>query len=630
MPRGSDDSPRCVRSSRLRASGPFIAALLIAGSVEAATVSPRNVLVLHYNSGVLPANVELDRGLRATIESAPDRPVSIFDEFLDMPRFGGEAFDRTLATFLRDKYAAHPPHVIVVGADDGLAFLLRNREETFPGVPIVHVGVSLRFLRSVSMPPDIVGTAATYDFGGTIEQALRFHPNARRLVLVTGTSQFDRDWERRLRSEVSRFEGRVTPEFLAGLSTRDLLRRLGELGEDSVVVTVGYFQDGNGAQSVPRDTVREMAAASTAPIYSVMSPQIGTGIVGGRMTTFEEMGRHTGATVNAILSGVDPASLHLPESVSSSLHLDWRQLRRWGIDEKSVPADSVVHFRTPSFFEQYRREAFATLLLVLLQAGLIAVLMTERRRRITAELTRDTQYTELAHASRLAVAGELTASIAHEINQPLGAILSNADAAELILESADDRRGALQQILADIRRDDLRASDVIRRLRTLLSRHVVEKRKLDVNDAVRDADSLLRSEARRRKVAIETRLLADEVAILGDPVQIQQVLINLILNAMDAVAGLNEERRVVIVSLSHDDGRASISVKDRGVGISPELQPRLFDSFYTTRKSGMGLGLSISRSIVEAHGGSIRVESRPGEGATFVVELPAAERGEPR
>jgi C4-dicarboxylate-specific signal transduction histidine kinase len=230
----------------------------------------------------------------------------------------------------------------------------------------------------------------------------------------------------------------------------------------------------------------------------------------------------------------------------------------------------------------------------------------------------------LARASRLALAGELTGAIAHEINQPLGAILSNADAGDLLLNSGMDRREELRAVLADIRRDDLRASEVIQRLRDLLGKHVVERKELDLNEVVSDLESIMRAEARRRGVVLEIRRGPAGLAIVGDRVQIQQVLINLVLNAMDAVAEEPEVRRTVVVSVAKGATGAVLAVRDRGRGIAPEHRTRLFEPLFSTKRNGMGLGLSITRSIVEAHGGRIWAESAPDDGTLFQVELPLA------
>lgn len=590
------------------------------------TQETRTVLVLYANVRQLPANLKFDQGLRESILNPADRPVAVFDEFLDLSRFGGEAYVRVLATYLREKYASSPPDVIVVANEEALRFLLDNRTSFFPQVPVVHMSVSRSFLRSIEgLPADVFGVPIEYDFAGTIEQALRWHPRARRLVIVTGTSARDLGWEARLRAEASRYDERVAVEFLAGLPTAKVLERLGQIGDDAVVFTTGYFRDGAGHHYTPHEIAVVLTAAARAPVYAPFNTFIGTGIVGGRMPSYEAMGRQAGQIVNALLDGAAPASLHLPEIMPNALNVDWRQVHRWGIDEKAIPSDAIVHFREPPFMEAHRTEVPIAVVVFLLQAGLIAGLLVERRRRHQAELADQNHRFQLAHASRLAVAGELTGAIAHEINQPLGAILSNADAADLLLEAGGDRRDELRQILADIRRDDIRASEVIRRLRKLLDKREVERQRFHVIEAVTEVESLLRGEARRRGVTMSVRHPAGAVTVLGDRIQIQQVLINLVLNAMDAVAEAPEDRRTVVVSVKRTAAGMVIKVRDRGHGIPSEHLAKVFDSFFSTKGKGMGLGLSIARTLVEAHGGRIRAENDPGGGAVFSVELPAAD-----
>jgi PAS domain S-box-containing protein len=228
----------------------------------------------------------------------------------------------------------------------------------------------------------------------------------------------------------------------------------------------------------------------------------------------------------------------------------------------------------------------------------------------------------LAHASRLTVMGELAASIAHEINQPLSAILSNADAAELLLEADTGRVDEVRRILADIRKDDLRASEVIRRTRALLRHRSLEMDAIDINDAVSDVVRLLDAHAHRRQVAVETELWPGLPAVRGDRVHLQQVLLNLLLNGMEAMADTPNPRRRLTVRTEVNGGGVEVAVTDNGSGIPAATLSRLFESFFTTKADGLGLGLSIARSIVEAHGGRIWAENRPEGGATFRFTMP--------
>ena len=584
-----------------------------------------NVLVIYSNGRLLPANVEGDRGLREALSEGAGPAANVFDEFLDVPRFGGPAFQASMSTYLREKYAAQPPNVIVAAGPEALTFCLVNRSDLFPGVPIVHMAVSEVFLGKLGrLPADVEGIPIVYEFARTIEQALAWHPKARHLVLVTGTSPQDREWEAQLRREVPRLKGGIQPEFLAGLSTPALQQRLAQLKDDTVVFAAGYFRDGDGRDFTPREAVLGMTAVSGAPVYAAFNTFIGTGVVGGYMLDYRGMGRQAALAVKDQLHGTRLAQVPAARAMPNALSVDWRQVQRWGIDEGAIPSGTVVHFREPSLWDAYRREVLIALAIVLVQAGLIGGLIVERRRRQAAVRAERKQRFELVHASRVAMVGELTGAIAHEINQPLGAILSNAEAGEMMLESGAHQPDELRRILGDIRRDDLRASEVIRRLRNLLVKHQVEHQRFNLNEAVGDVESILHAEARRRGVTLDIRLPSPAATMVGDRIQIQQVLINLVLNAIEAVADLPEPRRNVTIEVGKNGNTVSLQVRDRGPGIAPEHLSLLFDSFFTTKSRGMGLGLSIVRTLVEAHGGRVTAENSVDQGAVFSIELPAA------
>ena len=245
--------------------------------------------------------------------------------------------------------------------------------------------------------------------------------------------------------------------------------------------------------------------------------------------------------------------------------------------------------------------------------------ITDRRR--VEEANRN-----LAHVQRLAVMGELTAMIAHEVNQPLGAILSNADAAELLLESSKPPLDEIRKILADIRKNDLRADESIRRIRALLRKREMQMEPLDLNETVSDALRLMAGDALRRRVQIGREFAPGLPLVFGDRACLQQVLLNLIFNGMDAMNETPEPaRRLMVRTRAREDGDVEVAVADCGRGIVPERIPRLFDSFFTTKKEGMGLGLSIARSIMEVHQGRIWAENNAGEGATFHFTVRTAE-----
>ena len=255
-------------------------------------------------------------------------------------------------------------------------------------------------------------------------------------------------------------------------------------------------------------------------------------------------------------------------------------------------------------------------------------LIDAERERVRANEELQAAQAELAHVARLTTMGELAASIAHEINQPLGAILTNAETADAILKSQSPDIAALpaivelKDIVNDILHDDRRAGEVIRRIRSLVTKAPFELKNLDLNDLVRDTVELLTSVAGARKVELVSRIAQDVLPILGDRIQLQQVILNLVVNGIDAMKDTPSENRIVSIRTSCVENFAQLSVSDRGSGIPKDKLKTVFEPFYTNKAGGMGMGLSIARTIIEAHQGLIRAENRDHGGASFRIRLP--------
>jgi C4-dicarboxylate-specific signal transduction histidine kinase len=734
-----------------RVIAPFALALAwpLCASPLASAATPQSVLVLYSFGRLLPANLEGDRGLRETFAKRPDIPVRVSVEYLDNLAFSGDDYEQTFVTYLRNKYASVPPKVMIVAADEAMDFVLRHRGNLFPQVPILYMNVTDEYLDTLpAVPADVVGTMVNFDFAGTIEQALRWHPRTKKVVFVTGAGVWDLQWERRLRLLGAQLRHGLTVDFLAALPEDELRRRLGELEPHTIVVTPGFFADGAGRETAPRESAALIAAASPVPVYGFYSTQLGTGIVGGRMSSFEAVGRLGAKTALSLLEGVDPADVRPPRYMPTAMQVDWRQLERWKIAEKDLPPDTVTWFREPTLWESNRDLVILSAAVMLLQAGLIGALLLERRRRrrILAALARSEKRMRLAaqaaslstwiyddrgdgrypaqadgrplaqeyeaapmvdfretltrvsrqdlpaveaalrqaldsqgefdvayrvdladgehrwqsarggvdpsrterlmgvviditqrkqaeaqmehdraalfHMSRVSMLGQLSAAIAHQLNQPLASILANAEAAKQILgrEPVDLRE--LGEICHDIILDDHRAADVIRRLGALFRREASKFEPLDLNDLVRESLALIQSGVTTRQATVSTNLAPDFPLVSGDRVQLQQVLLNLVINAADAMAQACVGAHEITISTAAAGEVVELCVADRGPGIAPEVQDRLFEPFWSTREGGMGMGLAICRSIAIAHEGSLTASNRPQGGATFCMTLP--------
>jgi len=249
--------------------------------------------------------------------------------------------------------------------------------------------------------------------------------------------------------------------------------------------------------------------------------------------------------------------------------------------------------------------------------------MAEQKR--TEEALQRTR-TELARVVRITTIGELTASIAHEVNQPLAAIVANADAcvAWLALQSPNlsEARAAAERTIQGA----TRASDVITRIRSLINKATPERAQVQLNEIVEETAALAERQASRNGVSVLCELLPDLPVVMGDRIQLQQVILNLMMNGIEAMAGIEGRmRQLLIQSRVWNDGQVCISIEDSGIGVSAEMLPRLFEPFYTTRSQGIGMGLPISRSIIEAHGGRLWAESTVNKGSVFQFTLSSGE-----
>jgi C4-dicarboxylate-specific signal transduction histidine kinase len=300
-------------------------------------------------------------------------------------------------------------------------------------------------------------------------------------------------------------------------------------------------------------------------------------------------------------------------------------LKRWGIDESLLPAGSIVRFRETSLWEIYRWWVIGAFAFICLQTLLIAVLVNALIKRKQADAQASRLHQQLTHMSRVSTVGQLGQSLAHEINQPLAAIRVNAEVAQTLLAETHPDLTEVKAALGDIVADNKRAQEVIVGVRNLVKNTPPTPTRIGLNQVATDAVQVMQADAASKGVAVQLRLQADLPAVDGDSVQMQQVVLNLLLNAVEAVSqNLSPPRIVTVRTAAEAEGRTvSLSVADNGPGIEPETAERLFEAFFTTKPQGLGLGLSICRSIAEAHGGDLSYASTPGKGAEFRLRLPA-------
>jgi len=579
---------------------------------------PFRVMILRNTSQYVPAAIIQDRGMRDAFSALKTRNVELFIETMDTLWFERSEIEPEFLSLFRKKYGNRKIDLLIAAGADALDIAQRLREVVLRGVPIVFYNIAEDALRGRAIQPDIAGVVLRFDLPGTLALAMRLQPDAKRIVVVSGTSPYDRNWLRRAREALRAYEGRLEVSYWSGQPLQQLLENLRRLSPDTMVLYLAFSDDGSRHNYSPADVAKWIAAASAAPVYGVLDSYLGQGIVGGVFPSFESHGRLAGQLALRVLFGEKPENIAVQSSPLAVANVDWRELRRWGIDGKRLPPGSIVQFRQLTFWEQYQWYIIAALAIMALQAVLITDLLLERARRRRGETDLQRNREQLAHVTRVSTMGELAASLAHELNQPLTAILSNAQAAQRFLNAKPADLKEVDEILKDIVTDNKRAGEVIRRMRALVKREELDLAPINIVSVINDVVQLVHSDGILRNIRVEIECQDGLPSVRGDRVQLQQVVLNLLINAFDAMKeAIATERNVKVRAQTNGAGTVEVSVRDHGTGLTSDELARIFQPFYTTKREGLGMGLPISRSIIEAHGGRLWAENNADRGATF-------------
>jgi len=614
----------------------FAVSLCTAQSAMAQSAGrPVRVLLLYQQQAEAQPMREFTQQLRATLAGLGS-PVEFYQESLDLERFEGRELSPSLVQYFAGKYRAFGIDVVVPVGARALKFAVDDLAGVLPRVPIVFALGSVPQVDTSALPANVTGRlSGPARFTPTLALARSLQPDAERIVIVGGTGPFDSASVSAALAAVEPLRDSLQVTVLQGLSLDGLLRELHQLSRQSIVLFANYRQDALGQLFEPVDVVGTLARASSAPMYVQLSHYIGGGAVGGSVLRFDDEGIQTGRLILRVLRRRPGAPMPPIESITKSFVADSRELRRWQISESRLPPGTVLLFQQPTLWVQYRAVVLLTLVVLAAQLLLIGNLLVERRRRKRTEVVLEKQRLQaeearlqIAHMGRVALVGELAATISHELRQPLAAIRINAEAgAHLVANPSSDLEEA-SEIFQSIVSDDERAVEVIESIRRLVRKDEPIVTTVDLNQVCRDAVRLLQHDAASRGTRIEMSLAPEAPLVTGDAVQLQQVVLNLVVNGLDAAA-TSPTDRFVIVTTETSDNHVELQVHDSGPGLSADMQPHLFESFFSTKKAGLGLGLVIVRSIVERHSGQVRAENHELGGAVFFARLPRVAVDEP-
>ncbi len=957
--------------------------------------SAKRVLMISTGNRFAPGFSLAEQSALETLRQLESGQMEFYSESLDIVRFPSESYHRLFRNYLSEKYVDDRPDIVILIYLGNLSIAEKLLKELFPGVPVVVIGLTEEEISVDQLGAHISGLAQRSDPRGTIELIRRLQPETRRIVVIGGTAEVDTHVISRAQEAARSLTGRIEFDFWTNRPMTEIRNAVRSLAPQTAILFTRMFRDGAGRAFNSAQAAQLIAESANVPVYVMTDTMLGTGAVGGSVADVAALARRAGEFAHRVLGGAAPNSLPFEIRTDGVPMFDWRALKRWGISESRLPPDSVVRFRPQSMWEQYRWYIIGALIILSIQAAMIAALLLHRarRRRAEAELRESHQFMELAvsageiglwsrdlkqgevwanshlrtlfgfgqnesvkvndmlacihpddrprvitevesaqqagmpfegefrttlpdgrerwvvargktvseprgmhrlgaviditerkraeeslresearfrtvadaapvmiwmsgpdklctffntgrldftgrtleqelgngwaegvhredldrcleiyakafdarrdftmeyrlrrfdgeycwvldngvprldsngtflgyigtciditerkraeerfrlaveaspsaivmvneqgqivlvnvqteklfgyareeligqsvevlvperyrvdhpahragffaapqtrpmgagrdlfarrkngseflveiglnpihtqegllvltaivditerkrteselqrqrddlaHVERVSNMSELAASLAHELNQPLTAILSNAQAAQRFLAANPADLREVREILQDIVQDNIRAGDIIRRVRTLVKKDELSFARVDLGEVIRDVSLLVRSDAILRNVRVALEFNDGALHVRGDKVQMQQVVLNLLLNAFDAMRDCPANERQVAVRAQLDGaGMVGVAVRDRGTGLSDNMLDKIFQPFYTTKHEGLGIGLSICRSIIEAHGGRLWAENNPDHGATFYFTLP--------
>jgi signal transduction histidine kinase len=607
---------------RRRLQAAALGGLLVIGAATAdAQPAVKQVLMLQ---SLDRGNLTLDHftgEFRVRLDEISGRPVNVVQVVVGQIGFVGAA-EHAVVDYIRSIYADRaPPDLIITVAGPAAVFARNYRQQLFPATPLLFASVDQQYLRGAPLGENESAVAVINDFPRLIDDILRLLPETKQVFMVMGAGTIGQFWRQKLETEFARFQGRVTFVWSNELSLPEILRRVASLPAHSAIVYLTFGTDAQGGAYPAEQVIGGLYARANAPLFGAQSPQFGYGIVGGSMMNVDDLARRTADVASRILKGEPAASLRVPPQSTGQPIYDWRELRRWGIPESRLPPGSVVRFRPPSLWDEYRLTVLTAVAVLVLQSLLIARLLNERRARQRAEIESRRNLALAADANRRETISALTTSIGHELAQPLTAIMQNTEALRMLITANREPTDETGEIVADIQAEATLATQIIGRHRAMLRSRQLEKKPIDLHSVIGESLALVAHDMRAREIKATLELSSTPCVIDGDQVLLGQVLVNLVRNAMDALAETPPARRNITVRSAVRAADVEVSVCDTGTGLPADIMGKLFTPFVTTKANGLGIGLTIARTIVTAHNGTIKAHENPNGGATFTVTL---------
>ena len=579
---------------------------------------------LHAN---LPAYQNLLEGFRTTFSEEYNQPSNLLIEYLDIGRLSDDKYAKYIIEQYNEKFKDSNIDLLITVTPGIIPVLEKyglNALKTSPTISIVLD--SLKADQGQFKTENVVEIKIKFRFANSIQSACNLFPGCKNIYIISGSSPTDNYFTSQVRSGIRNFEKTHKFFFITGISLDSTLQIARNIPDHSIVIVPTFLSDNNRIQFSTPEIIGLLATNCNAPVFPLFDSFIKReGGIGGYVFSYFALGKETGKVAKEMLNGTPAKKIIVHEDDFYQNIYDWRVIKKWNLrGSKALPSNIIYYYKERDFISEYKWYILAGILFLVLETSLIVYLykLNIRQKAVAKQKTEaEDLYRVLVREERLMMMVELTASLSHELSQPLTAILYNTQACLRFLKSGKAEEGQVEELLLKIIRDDKRAGGLISSVRSLMKLETRVKEQVSLNSIIHETVALFNSEAIHQDIRVTLYLLDRPVYVFGDKIQLQQVLLNLLYNAANAMETIDKQNRIIEISQHMDNGTVTVSVKDSGPGITEEVKETLFKPFVTSRKSGLGIGLAVSRNIIDHHDGEIWAENVPGGGAEISFKL---------
>ncbi len=591
----------------------------------------KNVVIFFSYGPNLPAFEKILAGLNTTIKESTHVPVNIITEYLDLSRTMNDDYSKFIIKLYDERLKTLKVDLLITAGPGVNDALLKYGNPALNSLPMINIDLDIPGRTTLHNLGVENGKEIILNFKPelTLQHAFDLFPDHPEIFVISGVSALDSFYASLIQKTKNEFEPAHHFRFITNLTMDSTIRFVRTIPQNSIVFVPSYFQDAAMVSFSTPEAMEIISKNSQAPVFLSLTDagfNSQGGGIGGYLFSYINLGKETGRIAHEILNGKRMQDIEVKENIFYEHMYDWNELKRWNLTRsKLIPADSLFYNRDISFIELYKWYILGILTFIISQTLLIIYLirLNNRQKAIREKMqVTEKMHRELIHTDRLSKMSILTASLSHELFQPLAAIRFTAQAGKQFLQSDKLDATKASQLFEHILEDETRATKLIRSVKGLMKSETTEKEKVNLNALIDETLDLIRTEAERDGVTINVILEADAVIVLGDRVQLQQVLMNFIRNALAAMEKNDPHNKFLQVMLRLNADEAIVSVQDSGPGLDASIKENLFKPFVSTKKDGFGIGLTLCKSLIEKHQGKIWAESISRGGTMFAFSLP--------